>query len=194
MRRVDGDKDFVPFAVVHAGADEDSFPLVEKRRVEIESPVHKVQDVTVGTQRAVKSSSECEDAVGQSCSESQLNVVAFFSGCLNRNQTSINQTHCADRFASFTVKSILTRTVELVIGFVLKVRFAKAVVLAGRRVTASELNGTVLSAIFSVAVANVIVSAIDASSVLARSRFALINVFLKFLVLITYYNYTIIDS
>lgn len=107
--------------------------------MEVQPTVDQVQNVTVGTERAVVGSAESKNSVGQRCSEPQLNVVAFLSGSLDGDQAAVDEAHRANRFTSFTIKSILTSAVELMLSLVLQVRLATAVVLARSRVTTREL-------------------------------------------------------
>lgn len=141
MRRVDGDKHFVPFAVVKSRADEDSFPLVEQRRVKIQSTVDQLEDVAVGADQRVDRCAKCENSIRQCRPESQLDVVAFHDAVrLDCYQTAVVEAHRADRLAGVAEESILARAVELVLGLVLQIRNTKAVVLARSGLAAGELD------------------------------------------------------
>lgn len=121
----------MPLAVVQARSDENALPFIEQRRMKIQSTVDEFQDVTVWTDRAIERSSKSEDSIRQSRSEAKLNVVAFLTTRLDRDQASLDDAHRADSLARLSIKSVLARTVELVINLIFQVRNAEAIVLAG---------------------------------------------------------------
>lgn len=146
--------------------------------MKVQPSVDQLQDVTVEADRAVEGGSEGQNAIGQSRSESELDVVVFIAVRLDGDQTAVDEAHRADRLARLAEESIFARAVELVVGFVFQVRNAEAVVLTWRCQTAGKFDGAVFTAEVCVAVADVVVASINASTMQARMDFALVDVFL----------------
>lgn len=162
MRRVDPDEDLLPLAVVESGTDKDSLPTIQQGGVQIKPSVVQYQDV------GGRSISERQNTIWQRSLEPQMNIIPFIPGCVHNQQTLRSKRHRRSRVTSLTLETLSTRAVELVLRFILQIRYACSSVQARLPLTPGQLHRTILATPQPITVTVIVVPRVQTRSMNTR--------------------------
>ena len=163
MGEIETDADRLPFGVVEIGPEENSFPFVQKTRMQIQLSIEQFQTVIRLTL------SDGQQSFGQCGAETETQIVSFLSIGLDGHERGSVERHGRGVLTQLAVETERTLASEFVDRFVFQVRSARATVKTRDVNAAQQFDGTVFTAVIGRTETLVIGHTIRASgAVLAR--------------------------
>lgn len=135
--------------------------------MQIQSPIHQFQNVTVNAASAAK----YQNAVRQRRTEAQRNVIAFGAIRIHCDQTVTAQRQCGVFLATIATEAVRACTVEDVLDLVQQTRCTRATVQTRKVQTGRQWDGTIFATPQGFATAIVVSNVIGALAMHARSVF-----------------------